>query len=107
MDKINLITFEGWQLGPLFIHVWGLTAALGVITAVFLALKKRREAGIKESDFYELAFMVVVSIFLFARILYVLEMRRFYPDLISVFRVWEGGFSLFGGVIGGVLAGIL
>jgi len=105
---LTLITFEGWQTGPVFIHSWGLMAALGVAAAVWLASRKREKMGIEENDFWKLAVVMVVSVFLGARILYVIEMWEFYnSDIFSFFKVWEGGFSLFGGVIGGLLTGLL
>jgi len=113
---------EGFYLGPLYIYTWGLTAATGVMVAVFMAVRKvlkvkrpvpgrvtsseLRVTKIAESQFWNLAIVLVLATFLGARISYILETWSYYSaDPAAVFRLWEGGFSFFGGAIGAILVG--
>lgn len=99
---------DGFYLGPLYIYTWGLTAAIGVIVAVFMAEKKVVSREIAEDKFWNLAIILSISVFLGARIQYILETWVYYStDFLAIFRIWEGGFSFFGGVIGALLIGYI
>jgi len=100
---------QGFQLGPLYIYTWGLTAAIGVLAAVWLASRKlARQTKISENQFWNLAILLVAAAFIGARISAVFEYFRYYSaDPPAVFRLWEGGFSFFGGAAGALLAGYL
>ena len=103
---------EGFYVGPLYFHTWGLAVAAGVFVAIWMALKKIKnqklkiENQISENQFWNLAILLVASIFLGSRILYIFEAWDYYSfDPAAVFRLWEGGFSFFGGAISSILAG--
>lgn len=121
MYLIPSFTFEGFQLGPVYIYTWGLTTAIGVLIAIWMAknrvITNQRAAchagrqvgsGMSENKFWNLAIILVISVFLGARLSYILETWNYYAtDPLAALRFWKGGFSFFGGAVGGILAGWL
>jgi len=106
---------DGFYLGPFYVYTWGLTAAIGVLAATFLTEKKikgsrngKAEIKMEIDKFWNLAILLIVSVFLGSRILYILETWSYYVSTpFKIFHLWEGGFSFFGGALGGILAGYI
>lgn len=103
---------EGFHVGPFYFYTWGLTAAAGVFMAIWMALRKiksqkpKTKNWISENQFWNLAILLVASVFLGSRVLYIFEAWDYYAsDPGAILRLWEGGFSFFGGAIGAVLSG--
>ncbi|MFH1182687.1 MAG: prolipoprotein diacylglyceryl transferase, partial [Candidatus Moraniibacteriota bacterium] len=131
MHFIPSFTWEGFFLGPIYVYTWGLTAAIGVIVSVLMAerkivsgqwsaclpaLRQRLRQGeparqvvskkISENKFWNLTILLVITVFLGARIFYILETWNYYAaNPLAMLRLWEGGFSFFGGAASGILAG--
>jgi phosphatidylglycerol:prolipoprotein diacylglycerol transferase len=113
LDSTYFLPFSGFYLGPVYVHTWGLTAAIGVLAAIWLINKKwGMEGGGQALSIIpartaggQLLFLIV-SVFLGARILYILEYWNYYSsDPLAVLYLWNGGFSFFGGAVAGILAG--
>lgn len=90
-------------LGPLKIHWYGLTYLAGLGLAWWLALRRARQFGQwQEQQIADLIFYGALGIVLGGRIGYML----FYgwADLennpLNLFKVWQGGMSYHGGMIG-------
>lgn len=98
-----------FSFGSLHVYSFGAMVATGVILAIFL-MKRRAQQNqlLLPQDIYDTVFVVLVSGFLGARLLYVIENRDFYSrNLPSIFAFWEGGLIFYGGVIGSFVAVIL
>lgn len=108
---IPSFTWLGFSIGPLYVYSWGLTASLGSALTVYLAFrqkKKTRNFPLSDDDFWNLCILIIVSIFLGARIFYVLEDFSYYRfEPLRFLKLWEGGFSFFGGALFGLLAGFI
>lgn len=113
-DFFSHLTLFGFNLGPFYIHTWGLTAALGFLLAIKLATGKFRQLkqkdalsqldSIEEKTILEFSFNLILAILLGSRILFIFEeWPIFAEDLGAIFRIWEGGFSFFGGVFGSLI----
>jgi len=82
---------QGFWLGPFFIYTWGLTAAIGIIAAVWLASRRvARQTKISENQFWNLAILLVITAFVGARVLCVLEDWNYF------FNRSAGDFPLMG-----------
>lgn len=97
------------QIGPLTLQVWGLAVSLGILTALFIAKKILAARGREGESLVSLAFWIILFAFLGARLLHAAfyEPVIFIADPWEFFRVWHGGFSSFGGFLGGAAAGII
>lgn len=98
----NLAKFGSLQL------TWhGIFTAIGIAAGVYLGAWMGRRQGITEDDAYSVALVGVPAGIIGARAMYVLENReRFQGQWLDVLRINEGGISVYGAVIAGVLAAV-
>ena len=74
----------------------------GVVLALVLACRAERRAGLKKDTMIDLALWLLPCGIIGARLYYVaFSWNQFRNDLLSVFRIWEGGIAIYGGIIGG------
>ncbi|HET8984525.1 MAG TPA: prolipoprotein diacylglyceryl transferase [Trueperaceae bacterium] len=96
------------QVGPLAVRWYGLLIALGVLVGAFWALKLCEKRGLDPEKLLDMALWLVIAGVVGARLLYVLTSPSafFGPNgnLIDAFKVWQGGISIHGGVIGVMIA---
>ncbi|MGE3856810.1 MAG: prolipoprotein diacylglyceryl transferase [Dehalococcoidia bacterium] len=96
------------QLGPFLITWHGLFTAVGILAGVQLSLWAGRRVGYNEDDAYTLALVGVPSGILGARLLFVAERWEYYSqNVVEIFLLNEGGISIWGAVLGGVLGSYL
>lgn len=93
-------------IGPLQIHWYGLMYLVGIGGAWWLARGRAQRSGLTSEQVDDLAFYVAVGLVIGGRLGYVLfyNLPVFLHDPLAVFRVWEGGMSFHGGLLG-ALAG--
>jgi phosphatidylglycerol:prolipoprotein diacylglycerol transferase len=105
---INPIAFS---LGPVQVHWYGIMYLLGFGAAWWLG-QRRRAAGrlpVTHEQFSDLCFYLMLGVIVGGRVGYMLFYNT--PELIanplSLFRVWEGGMSFHGGLLGVLVAGLI
>jgi phosphatidylglycerol:prolipoprotein diacylglycerol transferase len=98
----NITTIGG------FLLTWhGLFTAVGILAGVQLALRMGNVVGYDPDRAYTLALVGVPSGIVGARALFVAEHWDFYGSNIGqIFQINEGGISIWGAVLGGVLGGL-
>lgn len=94
------------QIGGLTLTWHGVFTAVGIAAGVFLAVILGRRRGFTEDDVYSVALVAIPAGIVGARALFVAENWEDIGDWVDVFRVNEGGISVYGAVLGG-LAGAL
>lgn len=97
-------------LGPLKVHWYGLMYLLGFAVAWWLGRRRVRAGrlpGVDDNGFSDLMFYAMLGVVLGGRVGYMLfyDLGNFLHDPLLLFRVWEGGMSFHGGLLG-VLAAI-
>jgi phosphatidylglycerol---prolipoprotein diacylglyceryl transferase len=99
------------QLGPVAIHWYGLTylAAFGLF--LFLGARRVRQpqfasVGWTRRDVEDLLFWGVMGVVLGGRIGYALFYKpaQYLADPLGILKVWEGGMSFHGGLLGVIVA---
>ena len=81
----------------------GFFTAIGIALGVWLALRLARQAGLKPDDASSIAIAAVVSGIIGARLLWVFEHTDQISDFGDVFALTDGGISVYGAMIGGVI----
>ena len=72
--------------------------------AVFLACREERRSSLPRDTVIDLALWILPFGIVGARIYYVIfSWDQFRYDFLSVFRIWEGGIAIYGGVIAGFI----
>lgn len=92
------------ELGPLNISPHGVGIAVGFLLGARLLLPEAARKGITEDDVYTILIRAAIGSLIGARVAYVINHFGDYTDdLLGIFKVWEGGISLLGGIFGAIL----
>ncbi|MEO1752234.1 prolipoprotein diacylglyceryl transferase [Thiofaba sp. EF100] len=94
------------QLGPLKIHWYGLMYLVGFALAWGLGRLRAEAKGFGKEEPGDMLFYIALGVILGGRIGYVLfyKFQSFLADPLMLLRVWEGGMSFHGGLLGVILA---
>ena len=95
------------QLGPVTIHMYGLMIAIGVFLALVVSLHRAKKLGLDEGVIYDILYCAIIGGALGTRILYYITVM---PDIIkdpSILWNFKEGYVVYGGVVGGVIAGAI
>ena len=95
-------------LGPLKIHWYGLMYLVGIGGAWWLASRRVNafEPSWNKEKLSDLVFWVAMGVILGGRLGYVLfyDLAAYIAEPVKMLRIWEGGMSFHGGLIGVMLA---
>ncbi len=96
------------SLGPFKIHWYGVTYLVGFLAGYFLAKYRASKpgSGWKQDEVGDVLFYVAIGVILGGRIGSVLfyNTAAFLDNPLMIFKIWEGGMSFHGGLIGVLLA---
>jgi phosphatidylglycerol---prolipoprotein diacylglyceryl transferase len=94
------------HIGPLQVRAYGLSIALGVLAAIWIAQRRWSDRGGDPSDITRLAGWSVAAGLVGARLYHVItDYQRFEGRWLHTVAIWEGGLGIPGGLIAGVLTG--
>jgi phosphatidylglycerol:prolipoprotein diacylglycerol transferase len=94
--------------GPIHVRSYGLMMAVAFLFGTWLALREARRRGLDEDRLVSVILVALVGGVLGARLLYVIEhIEEFRRQWGSALAIWEGGLTLYGGVVAGTLAGLV
>ena len=95
---------QGFDLGPLYINIYGILIAVGLMAAVIYACRRCAQFGLKEDDILDGVLWVTPLAIVCARLYYVIfEWEHYAADPISILYIWNGGLAIYGGVIGALI----
>ncbi|EKE10838.1 MAG: prolipoprotein diacylglyceryl transferase [uncultured bacterium] len=97
------------SFGPIQIRVWGLFVAFGFLAGALLAQWFYKKQKLNQEILWNLATVIFVSSFVGARLFHVLfyEPSYFLSSPLEILKIWNGGFSVYGGFAGAFVSGIL
>lgn len=102
---VNPVVFS---IGPLQLRWYGLLIAGSFIPGFYLAAGEARRKNIDVERLYDFAVIAALFGFAGARLGYVVQNLNVYlADPVRIFMVWEGGLSIHGVLLGGILAAAL
>jgi prolipoprotein diacylglyceryl transferase len=98
---------NGLQIGPLFVHAYGLSYVVAILAAVFVTRKLWRERGGNPDLVQEVALIAVPAGILGGRLYHDITSWNTVPhNWWGWLAVWEGGLGVWGGIGAGTAAGI-
>ena len=111
MTYLHQIDPIALSLGPLKIHWYGVMYLLAFATAWWLGRQRIRAGrlpGVDMNGLSDLAFYGMLGVVLGGRIGYILfySFGSFLDNPLMIFKVWEGGMSFHGGLLGVMIAAL-
>jgi phosphatidylglycerol:prolipoprotein diacylglycerol transferase len=94
-------------LGLLQIRWYGLMYVIAIIVGIFLVHHeiKRRKLNLTLDDILDFVLITIPIAIVFARLYYVVFRWEYYgQNLGDIYKIWEGGLAIHGGLLGGALA---
>lgn len=97
-----------FQIGPAAVRWYGLMYLAGFAAAYYLGLKRIERIGFSKEQFSDLIFYGAMGVILGGRIGYALfyQFDRVLHEPLWLFKIWQGGMSFHGGLLG-VLTALL
>lgn len=114
MIMINIISFPklgiklnippvAFSIGNKDIYWYALIILFGFLMGLLLVSHDCEKRGLAKDSTLDIALWGIVSGIIGARIYYVLfALDEFRGDPLGIFRIWEGGIAIYGGIIGAV-----
>ena len=92
------------DLGFVEIRWYSVLILTAFIIGYFLVVNRCKKVGISQTFITDLSFYLIIFCILGARIYYCLFNLDYYlKNLIDIFKIWEGGLAIHGGIIAGIL----
>lgn len=113
---ISFPMFGNFSINPspsfqLFGHTfywYGAIIALGFILAILYCSHRSKEFGISSDDLFDFILWVIPVAIIGARLYYVLfRFSDYAARPADIFKIWEGGLAIYGGIIAGVLLALI
>ncbi len=102
--ELNRIALE---FGNFKIYWYGILAATGIMLGLMYVLKRSNQFGLNADKALDVFLYGAVGGLVGARAYYVIFSWDQYKDnLMDIFKIWNGGIAIYGGMIGGFLVGI-
>lgn len=98
-------------MDPIFLNIFGLEIRwyslimlIAVIIGIIILIKEGKKFDYPKDFLFNMAFWAVIFGFIGARIYYVIFNYEMYlHDPLSIFKIWEGGLAIHGGIFAGLL----
>jgi len=95
------------EIGPLDIHVYGVTMALAVLAAVVITVRRYERFGGDPALAEKVSMWAIILGFAGARVAYIsTHTSRFAGEWWKVIALWEGGIALYGGLTVGAVTAV-
>ena len=97
-----------FRLGPFTLHAYGTMLALSFLLGLLLARRRAKQRGLGEAMIMDLFQLIVLSAIVGSRFFFVIfHLDSFSGRWWHVFALWEGGLTLYGGLLLAMLASVL
>jgi prolipoprotein diacylglyceryl transferase len=98
---------NGFYIGPLFVHAYGLAYVFAVAAAIFVTRWRWRKVGGDPDIAYEAAAWGFPAGLIGGRIYFLITTpSQIPPHWWGPFAIWKGGLGIWGGIVCGVLGGL-
>lgn len=91
------------NLGFIQIRWYSILVLTGFILGYFLVINRCKKKGISTSLISDMCFYLIIVCLIGARLYYCLFRYYDYTNIIDIFKVWEGGLAIHGGIIAGAI----
>jgi phosphatidylglycerol:prolipoprotein diacylglycerol transferase len=103
VDKMNTINPVAITISGFEIKWYSLFILAAVVLGIFTINREAKRFNIREDFVFNMMFWAFIFGLVGARLYFVLFNLDLYTDFVDVFKVWEGGLAIHGGLIAGLL----
>jgi len=97
-----------FYIGSLPLRSYGLLIAVAFLVGIWIGRRRAAARGYKPDTVIDLSVILILTSIAGARLAYVLVRWSHYQnDIAGIFRTWEGGLALYGGMVAGTIAALL
>lgn len=97
-----------FSIGNFSLNWYGLLIGIGILLAMWMGFTNCRRFGIVGDKLFDVVMVGIIGAIIGARLYYVAFRWDSYKDnLIDIFKTWEGGLAIYGGIIGGLGVGAI
>jgi prolipoprotein diacylglyceryl transferase len=98
---------NGFHLGPVFVHYYGLMYVIGITLAILITQRRWQRMGGDAGLVGDVALWAVPAGIIGGRIYFDITTPKYIPHhWYGIFAVWDGGLGIWGGIALGAAAGI-
>lgn len=92
------------SIGPINIYWYSVLIVVAIIIGMYFSLKQADKNGLGRDFLYDMIFYLIPVGIVGARLYYVIfNFSLFEDNLLSIFKVWEGGLAIYGVVIASII----
>ena len=85
-------------------YFYGVVVALGFLLGILYCASRTEDlVGITKDEMYDFVLWMIPTAIIGARLYYVLFRLNEYTSFADIFKIWEGGLAIYGGVIAGAI----
>lgn len=96
-----------FEIGPFRVHIYGVMLAIAFLLGSWRAVRAAASRAIPEERMISLVAWILISSIVGARLHFVLGHSESYANPADLFRIWEGGLTLYGGLIAAIVVSFL
>lgn len=98
------ISQVAFSIGNKDIYWYALIILSGFFAGIIIAATNCKKRGLSKDNILDIAIYGLLSGIVCARIYYVSFALDEFTDFWSIFKIWEGGLAIYGGIIGAVIS---
>ena len=90
-------------IGDVKIEWYSVLIVVGAVLAIFMIIREAKRYNYPKEFFFNMCFWTIIFGVIGARLYYVLFNLDMYFNFWDIFKIWEGGLAIHGGIIFGLL----
>ena len=94
------------SIGPLTIRWYGVLIVLAMVFAVWWVCREAKRQGFDSEVMFDFCLIMIPTAIVGIRLYYVLTHPSEFTDFWGIFKIWEGGLALHGGIISCILVAV-
>ena len=97
------------KIAPFTIYSYGMMVAIAFLFGIFIAKLEAARKNIKPDLVYDFSFYLIIGSIIGARAYYILffDVSGLLKNPVTIFKIWQGGLSIHGGILAGVVTGLI
>lgn len=93
------------SIGPLNIYYYGVLIVIGILLGIIISVKLASYYNISKETVIDSAFYLIIFGLLGGRLYHIfLELPYYIENPLNIFKIWQGGLAIHGGIIAGIIA---